>query len=269
MQDITAILAIRNERPYLENCLSHLIDNGLNFYVIDNGSTDGTAEFLQQEPYRSHLVGYEYFPYEGYFDWTGLMQAREAAAARATTEWVLFVSADEIMHSYRPDETLQAAITRVAETGANVIDFNEFVFLPVLEPYDEAPGGWRKALHYYFFEPRKPRLMRARRRDLDVSHIDHGGHVLEGAEFQLAEESFALRHYIFRDQDHAYEKYTQRVFDEAELARGWHGNRKGFCREAYTLPRSEVLLRLEQPGWRKLDRSAPQKTHFWQWSSKR
>jgi glycosyltransferase involved in cell wall biosynthesis len=262
---ITAILNVRNEQPYIANCLQHLVDNGLNFIVIDNESDDGTDLIIRSDRFRPHLVEFTSYPYPGYFDWIGLMQAREAAAAGSGADWVVFLSADEIMHSYRPAETLAHAISRVANEGADVINFNEFVFLPVEHPYVPDHRGFQPSRHYYSFEPGAPRQMRARRRGLDVSHISQGGHTFKGAEFTLAKESFALRHYIFRDQNHAWAKYEQRQFAQSELDRGWHGNRNKIERRCFDLPDPGRLSRLRSEDDRDLDRSRPETLHFWQW----
>jgi glycosyltransferase involved in cell wall biosynthesis len=259
-----AVMVMRNESAYLRNCLGHLIANGIDFYIIDNASTDDTREILASPEIKRGLIGAETYPYDGVFDWTGLMQAREAAARRLDADWVLFVSADEMMHSYREGETLSAAIARVAQTGADVIDFNEFVFLPIERDYEPGHAGFPALHHYYFFEPYKPRLMRARRTDLDVSHIAQGGHSFSGA-FRLAEESFALRHYIVRSQEHACRKYPDRVFRGDELKAGWHCNRVGQPQDAFVFPRAAQLHCLTDAQQRALDRSAPHMTHYWQW----
>ena len=54
---VVAVLAVRNERPCLGNCLHHLIENEIDFFVVDNGSTDATVELLRERRFRSHLVG--------------------------------------------------------------------------------------------------------------------------------------------------------------------------------------------------------------------
>jgi hypothetical protein len=212
------------------------------------------------------LVDYVFYPYPGYFDWIGLMRAREAAAQRIGADWVVFVSADEIMHSYRETETLAEAVERVALTGANVIDFNEFVFLPIERDYLPDTPGNQPLRYYYFFEPKRPRLMRARECRLAVSHVEQGGHVLTGAAFKLADEQFALRHYIFRDQESALRKYRERVFAPEELARGWHGNRHNKAVSGFVFPPAGRLERLDRLDERKLRKAHPHKQHYWEWS---
>jgi glycosyltransferase involved in cell wall biosynthesis len=262
---VLAILAIRDERPYLANCLNHLIENEIDYVIIDNDSTDGTTELLRQPSFARHLVDYQQFPFEGAFNWKGLMKARETAAQTHDADWILFLSPDEMMHPYVPQETLRAAIMRNDAAGYDVIDFNEFVFLPLDAEYQVDSGVLQPLRFYYFFEPSRPRLMRARKKHLQVSHIEHGGHVFSGAPFRLSPETFALRHYIFRDQAHAYRKYPERVFLPQELARGWHKNRVVKQIDAFTFPPVEQLHRLESPTDRDLCRENPRKTHYWQW----
>jgi glycosyltransferase involved in cell wall biosynthesis len=256
-------MVIRNERDYLPNCLRHLIENDIDFYVIDNDSDDGTRDILSCPTITPHLIGLESYPHHGSFDWAGLMQARERASRKLDADWVLFVSADEMMHSYREGETLSAAIARIARDGWDVINFNEFVFLPVDNDYADA-SGFPPLHHYYLFEPNTPRLMRARRADLDVSHVAAGGHAFIG-KFRLAPESMALRHYIVRNLAHAQRKYPNRVFKTDELAKGWHHDRVGLSRESLVFPPPSALHRLEDVQSRALDRTAPRATNYWRW----
>lgn len=263
---VVAVMTARNDRAYLGNALRHLIDNGLDFYIIDNESTDETHALLRTAPFAHHLAGLEIFPFDGEFDWRGLMRAREQAARKVDADWIVFVSPDEMMHSYVEGESLADAIVRIGRDGSDVIDFNEFVFLPVEADYVPDCGGYPPPAHYYFFEPSKPRLMRARRSGLQVSTIATGGHTFVGS-YQLAAETMALRHYIFRDQRHAYRKYTERVFKADELALGWHANRSRQARECFALPPTGCLYQADPLHSRSLDRSSPRGTHYWQWPS--
>ncbi len=77
---VVAAMVVRNERPFLGNCLRHLIENGIDYVIVDNESTDETAELLQQAYFSKHLIGYRTHPYQGSMDWVSLMLARQAAA---------------------------------------------------------------------------------------------------------------------------------------------------------------------------------------------
>ncbi|MEA2951305.1 MAG: hypothetical protein QOJ96_825 [Alphaproteobacteria bacterium] len=264
---VIAALVVRNERPYMGNCLRHLIENGIDYVIVDNGSTDETTELLQQPYFAKHLIDYRTHPYQGYMDWEGLMLARQAAADAIDTDWILYVSADEIMHSYNADETLSAAIERADADGFDVIDFNEFVFLPIEMDYMPDREGSQLLRHYYFFEDHRPRLMRARKKRLQVSHLEHGGHVLSGAPIRLSPETFALRHYMFRNQTHAFEKYARRVYAAEEVARGWHWHGLQHPVANFTFPPADQLESLASPGDRNLSLAHGHKTPYWMWKT--
>jgi glycosyltransferase involved in cell wall biosynthesis len=264
---VIAAMVVRNERPYMGNCLRHLIENGIDYVIVDNESTDGLIELLQQPYFAKHLVGYRTHPYPGHMDWESLMLARQAAVDAVDADWILYVSADEIMHSYNAGETLSAAIERADTAGFDVIDFHEFVFLPIEMDYMPDREGPQLLRHYYFFEYERPRLMRARKKRLQVSHVEHGGHLLSGEPFRLSAESFALRHYMFRNQAHAFEKYARRAYAPKELARGWHWHGHQHPVANFAFPPVDQLECLASPEDRNLSLAHPHMTPYWMWKT--
>jgi len=265
MIEIVAIVAFRNEEAFLGNCLLHLIRNGVRIAAIDNASTDASSSILRLPEIEPHVIAYETVPYEGYFPWESILARKMALAKSIAADWILHVDADEIMHSYH-DETLSAAIQRIAETGCTAINFDEFVFLPIEHEYQSNCRSMQPLLQYYFFEPTPNRLMRAWKAETELSMTESGGHILSGDALVLATESLALRHYPFRNQAHAFEKYATRQFNPAELARGWHLNRSGKSPEDFRFPPSNDLHRLERADSRKLERKEPKTKHYWEWS---
>lgn len=262
---VVAILAIRDERPYLANCLHHLVENGIAFAVIDNGSSDRPTDILREPRFASSLVAYQQLPFKGVFDLTEQLLAKQRLSETLDLDWVIHLDADEIMHSYRDSESLREAVERLDTQGWEVINFDEFVFLPVEHDYVINCDGTQPLRHYYFFEPYKPRLMRAWKKRLNLSNVYAGGHVQTGSEFRLAPETFALRHYIFRNEEHASTKYAQRQFSQSDLARGWHMNRIGQPITRFAFPGTDALECLVSPENRNLSRAKPHKKHYWQW----
>ena len=262
--EIVAILGTRNERTYIANALTYLIRNGLRFAVIDNESTDGTAEIVQSDRFRDHLVYFKTLAFNGSFDLEAQLRAKREAIQAIKADWLIHMDADEIMHSYYPDETLHDSIARLSATGAEVINFDEFVFLPIEHDYVPDTDHAQPMRHYYFFEPRKMRLMRAWKASEGISIMENGGHHIKG-DFKIAEESFALRHYIFRDLAHAQTKYINRQFSKTDVKRGWHRNRMGFTKEDFIFPPARDLAALADPEDHALNKAQPQHTHYWQW----
>ena len=263
--DIVAIIACRNEESYLENCLRHLLANGISFAIIDHESSDGTVGLLKSPDLRKGLVHYQVLPFIGVFELRAQLDAKEALAERLAADWVIHHDADEVMHSYRQDETLHDAIVRLAAKGANVINFDEFVFLPVDNAY--VPGAGPQPLcHYYFFEPSPCRLMRAWNRRDGLGMKRSSGHRRTGEGIHFADESLALRHYIFRSQMHAYQKYTLRLFSVYETRElGWHANRVNQPINRFGFPPASLLERLDSPASSALSKARPKAQHYWQW----
>jgi len=266
---VTAILAIRNEEAYLVNCLRHLVGNGIRFAIIDNESTDGSAEIYRRREFASSLVGVWQAPFSGVYALADQLQRKQQLVDAIDTDWVVHLDADEMMHPYRQDETLNSALSRLDTAGWNAVNFDEFVFLPVEGDYTPEAAGYPALKFYYFFEPYAPRLMRAWRKRSGFSIVESGGHVLGGSDLRLAPEHLALRHYMVLNQAHALTKYTTRVFAKDELARGWHHRRANQPSDSFRFPPARLLKKVERVEDRELDRSAPWAVHFWQLDASR
>ena len=128
--NVTAVLAIRNEEAYLANCLRDLIINGLDFVVIDNDFTDSSAQMYGRSEFAAHLVRVCRLPFCA-FSLSEQLQRKMEIIEALNSDWVVHVDADEIMHSYREGEGLREALSRLDAEGWNVVNFDEFVFLPI------------------------------------------------------------------------------------------------------------------------------------------
>jgi hypothetical protein len=94
------------------------------------------------------------------------------------------VAPDEILHSNVPGETLASAIEKMDARGYNVINFDEFHFLPVDYDYIPDHGGIQPLRHYYFFKFNEtPCGMRAWRKDLNLSNVAGAGHIVSALAF--------------------------------------------------------------------------------------
>ena len=266
-----AVICIRRASGYVESCLKHLIQHGVDYAVIDNGMDADARAVLESPAYRRNLVDLHTLPFHGAFELERQIEAKERMFEGLDADWLIHLDVDEVMHAYAERERLIDSIARIDAAGFNVINFDEYVFLPVDTAY--APGAASQPLtHYYLFDPGEgPRLMRARRKSAGLSMLPEGpgsvaaGHLVFGSGVRLAPESFVLRHYIVRDQAHARRKYTKRVFSQAELGRGWHGNRIGRPKGAFNFPPAEALKQLTHPDARNFDRSDPKRQHYWDW----
>lgn len=259
---ITVIMCVRNEEGYLRTCLKRLVRQGIRLAVIDNDSTDGTAGILEE--FSRHMDRREFLPWDGTLDLVAILEAVARVTKTITHGWVIHQAPDEALDSDDPNESLRDAIERIDRTDANVINFDEFVFLPLGDESFAGRDYVAVGRHYYFHEPQPLRLMRAWRAGSDLSQV-HGGHRLSGSDLRLHGRNLPLRHYPFLSLEHARAKYTTRNFAERGLAQGWHGNRRGLLPEDMEFPPVE-RLKAWTPG-RPLDASDPWLRHYW-WERK-
>ncbi len=257
-----AILCLRNEEAYAGRAIRHLIEQGLLVAVIDNGSTDATADIVAG--FSSREVIYRgKIEFEGAFGISRILEAKEALAREIGADWIIHHDADEIMHSPVPGETLAEAALRVERSGANAINFHEFVFVPTAADRDFTGRDYvREMLHYYFFQPYYPRLMLMYRSSL--SNLADAGHLVREPGLKVHPQDFIKRHYIALSLAALKRKYRHRQFPADELAKGWHHNRAGIDWDPVTLPAVERLKRLVAWNSRDFDTSDPWKQHFWE-----
>jgi len=269
---VAAVLCVRNEEACIATALRHLIAQGIPIAVLDNGSTDATWDIVASFPARD-IIYHEPLRYEGAFYLSKILAAGAAVAKGLGAEWILAQSADEILQSPFPDETLAQSIQRVEASGANAVNFNEFDFLPA-GPEESYQGRDypREMLHYYFFQPRwhgllriYPRQMRLLRVQLTDAFVAGAVHVIRGPDVRRFAVDFILRHYMALDFCAFREKYLARRYAADEVARGWHRNRVTMNFEHIRLPPASSLKKLDRWDSCRFDPSDPWPRHFWQY----
>jgi glycosyltransferase involved in cell wall biosynthesis len=265
---IAAFIAVRNGVDYLRRALPHLARNGIHAVIIDNQSNDELHAIVDQHGKSGTAITLEELPYPGHFDLSRQLEMKARLIAASSADWVLHLDVDELPHSCRDGETLAAAIARADAAGYNAVNFEEFVFLPI-DAADAAGSrhDYFPFAHYYFYEPYPRRLMRAWRREFGFSNVRYGGHRLAGDNLRLSPENLVLRHYPFLSQQHAFEKYRQRQYNEDELARGWHGNRVDIEQRMFAFPPAAHLQVMDDLDQHTLDRSRPRTKHYWEWAA--
>lgn len=259
---ICAIIMVRNERHHIDRCLDHLLQNQIDCIVIDNGSTDGTSQILRARESRGQIQ-YEFVPYRGHFDLIEQCNIKSQIAMRNHSDWFIHVDADEILCSDQPGESLREAIERIDKTGSNAINFDEFVFVPASETESHEGLDYVATMkHYYFFEPRPVRLVRAwkpGRRPVDLA--SEAGHRPRFDGIKIFEKNLALRHYIMLSKEHIIDKYTKRAYSHAEIhQKKWHDWRPYVTSDIIVVPKKEDLhIFVDGKGW---DKSKPQYKHL-------
>ncbi|QGU33542.1 glycosyltransferase family 2 protein [Thermochromatium tepidum] len=249
---IIALLAIRNEALYLERCLRHLSEQGLECYLIDNESEDDGPKIARAWLGRG-LIGIESYPYPGFYDWRGILERKAKLAAELGDHWYIHHDADEIRQSPIAGQTLAEAIAAADAAGANAIDFLEFVFVPTDRAQDARGTDYVATLpHAYYFQPNPLHRVTAWRCAGPVDLLTYGGHRAEFPDRRLSPKPLILRHYPFLSWSHLLDKYgRERRYSDYEVRElGWHGRRACFDPSLARLPAPEGLIQPDREGWR-------------------
>ncbi|MCE9629802.1 MAG: glycosyltransferase family 2 protein [Planctomycetia bacterium] len=246
---IVALIAVFNERRFIAGCLEHLFAQGVEAYVIDNGSTDDTAAIARR--YLGHgLVGMEFLPRTEYFTLQRVLARKQELAATLAADWFIHHDTDEIRTAAQPGLTLAAAIAAADAAGSNAVNFLEFTFTPTIESPDHDHPRFRDTMRWYYpFLPQFPHRLNAwKRQDSPVNLVDHAGHRVDFPGLRMHPESLHLAHYMFLSPAHAVEKFIEtRKYDPAMVARGWHRWRSRLTPDDIRLPMA-AEVKERRPG---------------------
>ena len=209
-----AIISAFNEGDVISQVIGHLVENGIDIYLIDNHSTDDTVEQASSWVGRG-LLNIEQFPKTmppgfqspGPFDWTAILQRKEEIARELFADWFIHYDADEIRESPWPNMTLKEAIRWVDTLGYNCIDFKLINFPPINNGFKQGDD-----LRSYFTfceyggEFDKLQLKCWKTSKSPVSLADTGGHEARFKARRIFPIQFLLRHYPIRGQTHGVKK---------------------------------------------------------------
>jgi len=228
---VIAIIAAYNEADVVETVVTDLIEQGVEVYFLDDGSTDGTVELV--EGYLGHgVVGIEHLSEtlveasRESFHWERILRRKAQLATELEADWFIHHDADEFRESPWLGESLRSAIARVDALGFNAIDFVCLHFWPDHDEY--RPGqDVRKSFAFYEMAPPHDRIQVRcwKRSPVPVDLASTGGHDAQFPDRNVFPIRFLLRHYPVRGQAQGERKiFTERTgrFLDSELAKGWH-----------------------------------------------
>ncbi len=222
-----AILAVYNEVDILREAVEKLIAQEIDVYLIDNMSSDGTADCV------AHLVGSGLIDIEQVrfeengrevYDWTALLRRKEAVSRLLDHDWFLHVDADEIHYAPWPGVSLREGIERVDAAGYNLINFKLFSFR--LSADTLIDGDFESAMTLYSATERfNQRQVKAWKAHPAVNIAALGGHHIVVPDARVYPTRFIHKHYPVRSLEHGRRKILaerKARFSTAERQRGWH-----------------------------------------------
>ncbi len=268
---VVALIQTYNERRFVARCIEHLREQGVDVYVIDNDSTDGTVEIVERYV-GNGVIGLESMPRAGCFDLRRQLERKAELAGSLDADWFIHLDPDEFRFSADPHQSLAEALRVADESGFNAANFLEFTFVPTIEHPDHDHLEFERTMRWYYpFVPEYPhRLTAWKRQDGPVDLTATGGHRVAFPGLRMAPRNLYLRHYLFLSRAHLREKYLlgravllpcapSGPFSSKE--RWWDGWDAGQDVAQIPLP-SEQVLRRHVPG-ELFDRSEPVRTRLW------
>lgn len=229
---VVALMAAYNEADIIGQVVADLVAQGIGVYLMDHGSTDGTAAAVAAWRGRG-LLGVERFPEESgieapadRFDLAGIVRRKETLARELDADWFINADADEFRESPWPHLSLRDAIRLVDRLGWNAIDFEVLNFWPTHDGF--RPGDDPRQVFRGF--ERAPDCDRLQIRGWKktggpVDLVSTAGHEARFPERRVFPIRFPLRHYPIRSQAHGERKiFRERLprFASTERERGWH-----------------------------------------------
>jgi len=229
---VVAIISAFNEADVISPVIGHLVENGVDVYLIDNRSTDGTADAAKRW-LRKGLLGIEQFPAEASagdgpppFDWEAILKRKEALAKELSADWFIHHDADEFREAPWPGMKLRDAIQWVDRLGYNCIDFRVLNFPPLENGF---PPGADPREHFTHWEDPVVHDTLQRKcwkaQKTPVSLAASGGHEARFPGRRIFPIQFLMRHYPIRSQEHGLRKVfdeRKKRFVDKERAKGWH-----------------------------------------------
>ena len=223
---VVAVIATYNEEDIIEACLEHLHTQGVETYLLDDGSTDRTVEKAERFKGRG-LIQVERLPssHPPVFSLDRILARKEILARELSADWLINHDADEFRESPWAEIGLCNAFARLDEMGWNAVDFEIFNIRPhgsgdaSVAPSDVNVWYERCAEHD------RPQVRAWKKQGGPIDLRSSGGHDVRFEGRKVFPIPFPMRHYPIRSASHGRRKVLEERltrFDPAERDRGWH-----------------------------------------------
>ena len=222
-----AIMALHNEADIVQESVKKLIDQGVDVYLIDNNSTDGSVEKVSESVGKG-IVDIETVKFfedgNEVYDWTSILKRKEEIAKKLDYDWYLHVDADEIRYSPWAGVSLREGLERVNFEGYSLVDFKLFNFR-ITHNISFAFDYENSMNLYSAIEDFNTIQVKAWKKCGSIQLTPHGGHLAEVQNANIYPLRFILKHYPIRSAAHGQKKvFMERMkrFTRKEREKGWH-----------------------------------------------
>jgi glycosyltransferase involved in cell wall biosynthesis len=267
---VVAIIAAYNEADIIDTVVGDLVRQDIQVYLLDDGSTDGTAEIVER--YRGRgVIGIERLERpevdgEGRFGLERIVCRKTQLAQELNADWFINHDADEFRESPWPGVSLRDGIAWVDRLGFNAIDFVCLNFWPDHDQFRNGKDVRDAFTRFALAAPYDRVQVRCwKKTDGPLDLVTTAGHEARFPARRVFPVRFILRHYPIRGQAHGERKvFHERQFLDAERERGWHVQYEAFregqsflhdgsALEPYEPDAMRLSLQLQHRGVEELD----------------
>jgi Glycosyl transferase family 2/SEC-C motif len=234
---IVAILPAFNEEDVIESVIRHYLDDGVEVYLIDNCSTDGTAEIASQF-LGSGVIRVERFPDDvggserarKEYMWGEILRRNEQLAAELGADWYIRADADEFRVGPWPGLSHAQAIALVDALGYTAVQSQVLEFRPTDDSFVDGSDPRGSITHYEPAEFANTLWVKAWKQPaagIPVQIARTGGHAAEFTGRRVCPVHFISLHFPIRTPEHARRKiYSERLnrYPAEEREMGWHNH---------------------------------------------
>jgi len=215
---IIGMIPVYNDEDIIEEVIEHLLSQGLELVVLDNGSTDATYEkcrkFVGKGILKLHQFKTEFY------QWDLILRMLYDMALVQKPDWVIRSDSDEFLESGEKGVTLKDAIIRADAEGYNLIQFDRFDFF-MTDNDNESARSIKEKMPYYSYQGNW--VYRAWKYFPGIRIGDAEGHypifpLASG--YKIYAKKFVLRHYTFRSKEQAEKKMKQRIRHRGNTSKG-------------------------------------------------
>jgi SAM-dependent methyltransferase len=198
---VAAIIHCFNEVDILSEVVRHLVGQGIQVYLFDNWSMDGTWELAQQLEREGILACLDRYPEKPVdeYQWAKLLKHTEDVASTIDADWVIHQDADELRYCPWPNTTLAEGISWIDSLGYSAIDFTVIDFRFLTNSKVEA-GPYESSLNHFQFGRRDGHFVqiKAWKSRQKVALVDSGGHEAVFEDRRIFPLKFLTKHYPLR-----------------------------------------------------------------------
>ena len=235
-----ALIAVHNDADILAMVIRDLERQGVDSWIIDDWSQDGSYELAQQlKSSTAAVIAVERFgssPSVDY-DWAGILRRKEEIAEHARAyDWVIHHDSDELREAPWQNVNMAEALARVGELGFNAVDHTVIDFRPIRDGFSNIHDPAHFFSFYEFgLRPGHFLQIKAWRRSVvpKVQLVASGGHTAIFGGLRVFPLKFLLKHYPLRSIVQSHTKLNDRAqrVEREKRQRGWHGQYDKFIAE--------------------------------------